>query len=134
MDEEHTLPAFVNELEGVDFGGSLDETRKGIHRGAIVCRVALTMDDALQGALGQHNAAPSGVQPDMIWQKVKTELLDRGWEHGKCRIAGKLSRWLVRPDITKTERKMGFRILKPEQPPGIGYSQVADGGEFDDLI
>ena len=133
MDEEHSLQSFIA-VQGGDVEDTLDETYHGVPLTATVCRVAITQEQAINEALGLHGNAPSGAQPDTIWKKVLTELMARGWEHKKTRIAGVQKRWLTRPEITREEVVNGFRILDPAQAPGIGYTQVDDDDDFDGLI
>ena len=53
---------------------------------------------------------------------------------GPVRIGGVQKRWIIRGDITDEERARGYRICDPAQALGIGYDQVADDPDLDDLI
>ncbi|ARB05736.1 DNA primase [Synechococcus virus S-ESS1] len=130
MDEEHTLQSFLAQ-NAMEIDEALDESHLGYPMSTVVCRVALTQEQALREALGQHSNAPSGVQTDLIWKKVKDELESRGWYTKKCRIAGVQRRWLVRGDADEIERAQGFRILNSAQAQGIASPQVDDEDGFD---
>ena len=140
MDEEHSLQAFVATALNKSVEDTLDETYRGIALDAMVCRVAITREQAINEALGFHGNAPNGAQPAQIWQQVFNGLIDRGWtrgegKDGRCSVGGEQKRFIMRPGITEVEKSLGFRICNPAQAPGIGHTQVDDDDpEADSLI
>ena len=80
----------------------------------MVQRVAVTQSQVfLYGLDMRSGTIQSAIQNDG-WMRVRQGLAESGWStqvHG-IRIAGERRRWLLREDITKTEKRRGFRVVE----------------------
>lgn len=133
MDEEMTLQSFLAQ-SGHDIEDSLLDQHKGVHLESTVCRVALTQEDAMRIVLGLHGNVPGSAQAHQFWERVLSALKDVGWKHERKSIGGRQLRYLIRPDMTRDEQLLGFRILKSAQAPESARRIVADNRDLDDLL
>ena len=130
MDDEVGLGSIIN-----DFATDYYSEEDGHYRGHVVDettvqRVAFTQAMVYDEAFGFHGKLPNNAQADMIWNRAMDGLREKGWETGdSVRIGGKKARWVIRPDITPEERRIGFRVLRSGEARGSADTQFLDDGD-----
>ncbi len=143
MNEPLTLRELISYYEWTDGPDSdLDDQYRGFDMDTKVQRVAFTQKHVFSDAFGFHHAVPNSAQPDLIWQKVLAHLVEDGWQHGRngddgtqvwlggtkntSKFHGNYYRWIIRPDSTEEERRLGFRVIGSADAPGNGDDSVSD--------
>ena len=133
MDEEVTMQQVLG-----DFDRSYDEDDVLLGDGpeVKVQRVALTQKIVMREIIGSHSNVPTSAPLEIFWDKVRAMLAEAGWQFptSTIMVGGCKARWIVRPDITKLERKNGFRMLELADAPESGSAQVDNDPDWEDLI
>ncbi len=101
----------------------------------MVQRIAFTEKLAKTEALEQLTGVDTNNIANLAWQNVMDHMKRDGWEKpkNKTRIGGVQLNFMIRPDATKEERRLGFRVLSsPEGSHTLG-SQVDDDFTDEDV-
>jgi len=136
MDEPLTLHMMLKELdiqsEDHDNAGVLIYNGYDVDQ-TMVQRIAFRATEAKEDALGMMSATDTNNITDMTWKRVLAEFESLGWGHNQSRIGRMKGRWTLRPDITVSERRQGFRVvLSPDGPP-TSKGQVDDDFTDEDV-